>query len=716
MTIANVNRRVFLASTAAVAGSLILGITLSACSQEEGASSAPAAAFNAFLTIARDGTITIQVPNSEMGQGVFTALPMILADELDADWGRVVAETAPADPAYGFRTGRGGQTTGGSHSVVGWYGPLREMGAAARHMLREAAADIWKVEASACVTEKSLVSHKASGRSLGYGTLAVLAAKRKIPENPTLKKVEDFTLIGHPLPRRDTPSKVDGTAVYGIDVKRPGMLIATAKVSPIFGGVVKSHNDKAALALPGVRAVVPVPAGVVVVADSYWQAHMAAEQLDIIFTPGPNGGVTSDNISAALHQGLEEDGLVALNKGDARAEIDHGKGQTLSAIYETPYLAHSCMEPMSCTAEVTADSCHIWAPTQSPGAARALAAKICGLPLDKVRVEVTFLGGGFGRRGETDFVEQAVLASKALRRPVKLIWSREEDIAHDFYRPASVTRLRAAFGKDGTALAFDCRLVAPSILARVAHFPKSMLDNAAVDGLSDQPYGFRNARVDYVRRDLGIPVGWWRSVGQSQNAFVRESFIDELAHMRDEDPFALRRRLLGADMRHIGTLDLVAEKSGWHNPPEPGRARGVALVKSFGSYVAQVVEISRTGDNGVKIHQVTCAVDCGTVINPSIVEAQIQSAVIYGLTAAVDGEITIKDGAVEQSNFHDYPALKIANIPEINVHLVPSAEPPAGIGEPGLPPLAPALANAIFALTGKRLRSLPFSRAGMEVT
>jgi len=715
MTIANLNRRVFLASTAAVAGSLALGINLSACSQEEGAS-APAATFNAFLTIARDGTIIIQVPNSEMGQGVFTALPMILADELDADWDRVTAQTAPADPAYGFRTGRGGQVTGGSHSVVGWYGPLRQMGAAARHMLTEAAADIWKVEASACVTEKSVVSHKASGRSLGYGALAARAAKRKVPEKPTLKNAEDFTLIGRPLPRRDTPSKVDGTAVYGIDVRRPGMLIATARVSSTFGGTVKSHDDKAALALPGVRAVVPVPAGIVVVADSYWQAHMAAEQLDIVFEPGPHADRNSDNIATVLHQGLDQDGLVALEKGDAIAEIDHGNGQTLSAIYETPYLAHSCMEPMSCTAEVTADSCHIWAPTQSPGAVRQIAAKICGLPLDKVRVEVTFLGGGFGRRGETDFVEQAVLASKALLRPVKLIWSREEDITHDFYRPASVARLRAAFGKDGSALAFDCRLVAPSILARVAHFPKTMLDNAAVDGLSDQPYGFRTARVDYVRRDLGIPVGWWRSVGQSQNAFVRESFVDELAHMRGEDPYAFRRRLLKGDERHIGVLDLVAEKSGWHKALVPGRARGIALVKSFGSYVAQVVEISRTGDNAVKIHKVTCAVDCGTVINPSIVEAQIQSAVIYGLTAAVDGEITIKNGAVEQSNFHDYPALKIANIPEIEVHLIPSAEAPAGIGEPGLPPLAPALANAIFAATGQRLRSLPFSRAGMEVT
>ncbi len=717
MATSTLNRRSFLLSAVATTGALTLGISLTGCSEDQRplSKNTEPQTFNAFISIASDDSVTIQVPCSEMGQGVFTALPMILADELDADWEKVTAETASADKAYHYKTGWDDQATGGSYSIAGWYAALRNVGAAAREMLTDAAAETWNVPASECVTNKAVVSHPMSGRSLGYGALVAAASKRTVPENPKLKSAEDFQIIGHPKSRKDTTAKVDGSAIFGVDVKLPGMLIATVKTSPTFGGMVKNYNEGAALAMPGVRGIVPVPAGIAVVADSYWQAHKAIDALDIVFDSGSNAEQNSEKISAELHKGLSEEGLVAHEQGKAKEAIAANDSNAVTAVYEVPYLAHACMEPMACTVDVRADSCHIIAPTQAPGEVRRLAEKITGLPLEKIKVDVTFLGGGFGRRFEVDFVEQAILASKAIGRPVKLIWSREEDIAHDFYRPASVVRLSAAFDKAGDGLAFDCRLVAPSISQRALNLPDSELDGAAVEVLREIPYGFANTYVDYVRKDLGVPVGWWRSVGASQNGFIRESYIDELAHSRGEDPYQFRRRLLGEDKRHLGVLELAAEKAGWKNQLPEGHFHGIAVVMSFNSYVAEVAEISIEKNGNLKIHKITCAVDCGTVVNPSIVEAQVVSAVVYGLTAAAAGEITIKGGAVEQSNFHDYPALKLSETPDIEVHLVKSTEPPTGIGEPGLPPLAPAVANAIFAATGKRIRSLPFSKNGMTL-
>ncbi len=718
MAISQLNRRNFLLSAVATTGALTLGISLTGCSQDSvrPGKNSETQTFNAFISIASDDTVIIQVPCSEMGQGVFTALPMILAEELDADWEKVTAETASADKAYHYRVGWDDQATGGSYAIAGWYAALRQIGAAAREMLTEAAAEKWGVPVAECKTNKAVVSHPASGRSLGYGALVGDASKRPIPENPILKSVDDFQIIGQPKPRKDTAAKVDGSAIFGIDVKLPDMLIATVKTSPTFGGSVKDYNADAALAMPGVRMVVPVPAGVVVIADSFWQAHKAIDALNIIFDPGPHAELSSDKISETLQMGLDEKGLVAHEKGKVHDALKDTNNEILTAVYDTPYLAHACMEPMTCTADVRDDFCHILAPTQFPTNVQRVGAEITGLPLEKVKVDVTFLGGGFGRRFEMDFIEQAILASKAASRPIKLIWSREEDMAHDFYRPISRIRYRAAFdGKTGQALALECRLASPSILARVEKLPMDKVDRVMVEGLSDQPYGFSNARVDFIRKDLGVPVGWWRSVGNSQNGFIRESFIDELAHMRSEDPYQFRRRLLVAEKRHLGVLDLVAEKAGWNDPLAKGHYRGIAVVMSFRSYVAEVAEISVQEDGSVKIHKITCAVDCGTVVNPGIVEAQVISAVIYGLTAAVDGEITIQNGAVEQSNFHDYPALKFGELPDIEVHILKSAEPPTGIGEPGLPPAAPAVANAIFAATGKRIRSLPFSKHGLTI-
>lgn len=707
MTKIKVNRRTFIVSSIATAGALVLGLGLTRGMLKGSDAAADSTTFNAFLKIGQDDTITIQVPCSEMGQGVFTALPMILAEELEADWTKVVAVTAPADKAYHYPDW-GDQLTGGSHAVAGWYAALRHMGATAREMLVAAAAQEWGVPASTCKADRNVVSHPESGRSLRYGAIAEAAAKQPVPKSPTLKSVDKFNLIGHPVPRKDTPVKVDGSAIYGVDVRLPGMLTAAVKTSPSFGGRVVSYDAKKAMAMPGVRGVVPIPDGIAVAADSYWQARKALDAMEIIFEPGPFAHQSSEKIRAELIAGLEKEGVVARDDGKARATLA-AANNVYSAVYEAPYLAHACMEPMSCTADVRTDACEIWVPTQWPRDTRQRVAGWTKLPLEKVQINVTFLGGGFGRRGEADFVEQAVLVSKALGKPVKVIWSREEDIAHDFYRPAAAIRFQAALDKKGNGLAFDCRVSAPSIMARTDGLPVGKLDSAAVEGLADQPYAFPHARVEYVRSDLGVPVGWWRSVGNSHNAFMRESFIDELAHAQGEDPYQFRRRLLAHDKRHLGVLDLAASKAGWNSPLPAGHFRGIAVAKSFETYVAEVAEIS-IKDGEIKTHKVTCAIDCGTVVNPGIIEAQMQSAIIDGLTAALKGEITILDGAVEQSNFHDYPMLYIADIPEIAVHIVNSTEAPTGAGEPGVPPVAPAVANAVFAATGQRIRSLPFSK------
>jgi isoquinoline 1-oxidoreductase beta subunit len=510
--------------------------------------------------------------------------------------------------------------------------------------------------------------------------------------------------------RLDTPPKVDGSARFGIDVTVPGMLVAVVARCPVIGGKVASFDATKTKAVPGVRHVVQITSGVAVVADGYWPAMKGREALELKWDEGPNARVSSASISQLLNQRADQPGAVARHDGDPDTALT-GAATRYEATYELPFLAHATMEPMNGTAHVRPDGVDIWAPTQFQTSVQGLGARIGGVPLEKVKVHTTYLGGGFGRRSELDFIQEALETSKAVGAPVKVIWSREDDIQHDQYRPACVHRLRAGVDANGQPVAWTHRIVAPSIMARVfPDFVKNGIDPEAVEGGVGMPYAIPNAHVDYHMPDTGIPVGFWRSVNNTFHAFVVESFVDELAHGAKKDPYEYRRDLLGKAPRHLGVLNLAATKAGWGTPLPEGRSRGIAVWKSFESYVAEVAELSMTQEGGVRVHRVVCAVDCGPVVNPSIVEAQMQSGIVYGLTAALWGEITIDSGRVRQSNFHDYPMVRMAEMPTIEVHIVPSGDEQGGVGEPATPPIAPAVCNAIFAATGKRIRKLPIGK------
>jgi isoquinoline 1-oxidoreductase beta subunit len=664
---------------------------------------------NAWLRIGTDGSVLVEVDRSEMGQGVSTMIPMLLADELEADWTKITFEFAPADKAY-TNTLFGMQATGGSTSTRAAWTILRQAGAAAREMLISAAAHTWGVPTSACRAEKGAVIHGPTNRRLTFGRLATAAAALPVPQDVPLKDAKDWRIIGTPLKRLDTPYKVDGTARFGMDVRVPGMLVAVIARSPVFGGKVAHFDDRKAKAMPGVHHVVQIPSGIAVVADGFWPAKKGRDALSITWDEGPNAAVTSATISQLFAQRAQQAGAVARNDGDAAAGMGAATS-TVEAVYELPFLAHATMEPMNCTAHVRADGVDIWAPTQFQTGAQQAGAAIGGVPPEQVQVHTTYLGGGFGRRFEMDFIMEALQVSKAVGAPVKVVWSREDDMRHDQYRPANYHRLRAGSDANGRPVAWTHRVVAPSIMARV--FPgtvKNGLDEEAVEGAVAMPYTCANVHVDYVMTDTGIPVGFWRSVNNSYNAFVVESFIDELAHAAKQDPYTFRRDLLDKAPRHLAALNLAASKAGWGTPLPPGRARGIAVHKSFESYVAEVAEVSVERDGTVRVHRVVCAVDCGPVVNPGIVEAQMQSAIVFGLTAALKGEITIDRGRVVQSNFNDYLMLRMRDMPVIEVHIVPSTEAQGGVGEPGTPPIAPAVCNAIYALTGKRIRRLPIGK------
>jgi isoquinoline 1-oxidoreductase beta subunit len=604
----------------------------------------------------------------------------------------------------------GMQGTGGSTSVRAAYTPLRKAGAAAREMLVTAAAETWGVDKSTCHAEKGAVVHTPSNRRLTYGKLVAKAATVALPHDVPLKKPEEWKILGTRVRRLDTPPKVDGSAQFGIDVKVPGMLVAVIARSPVFGGKVARFDGTKAKAVPGVRNVVQVSSGVAVVADGYWAAKKGRDALDVTWDEGANAQVSSPSISQLFAQRAQQAGAVARHDGDAEPALASAATK-LDAVYELPFLAHATMEPMNCTAHVRADGVDIWAPTQFQTGAQGFGAKIGGVPPEKVRVHTTYLGGGFGRRFELDFIQEALETSKAAGAPVKVIWSREDDIQNAQYRPACYHQMRAGLDAGGQPVAWTQRIVAPSIMARV--FPdtvKNGLDGEAVEGGVEMPYTTPNVHVDYVLTDTGIPVGFWRSVNNSFNAFVVESFIDELAHAAKKDPYEFRRDLLGKAPRHLGVLNLAASKAGWGTPLPAGRSRGIAVWKSFDSYVAEVAEISVGSDGAPRVHRVVCAVDCGPVVNPGIVEAQMQSAIVYGLTAALWGEIGIDKGRVQQSNFHHYRMLRLAEMPVVEVHIVPSTDAQGGVGEPGTPPIAPAVCNAIFALNGKRIRKLPIGK------
>jgi isoquinoline 1-oxidoreductase beta subunit len=704
-------RRSFLKIGAAAGGALLVGFHLPGCERRLGASEPNGAegfAPNAWIRIAPDGTVTLFVASSEMGQGVYTAIPMILAEELECDWRQVRIEFAPVHPDYN-NPRFGQQLTGGSTAVRAYFTPLREAAASARELLIAAAAETWHVPREECRAENGEVMHEKSGRRLGFGALAARAATLPTPGQVFLKDPEDFRLLGKPMPRRDTPAKVNGSAVFGQDVRLPGMLMATVARCPVFGGRLKSFDASAAKAVPGVREVLAVSAGVAVVAEHSWAALEGRRRLRIEWDEGPNAALDSEAIRRRFIEAARRPGAIARAEGDVAKALREAGPRRLKASYELPFLAHACMEPMNATARVTAEGVEVWAPTQAQTRTQKVAAEIAHVAPEKVKVHTTFLGGGFGRRSETDFVADAVELAKRIGRPVQVIWTREDDIRHDFYRPATYNELEAALDEKGWPVAWRHHIVAPSIFARV--FPRAVadgLDRTAVEGAADLPYAIPHLHVSYVMENTPVPVGFWRSVGFSQNTFVTECFLDELAAAGHQDPYRLRRALLAQNRhkRHLAVLELAAEKAGWGRPLPRGRQRGIAVAESFGSFVAQVAEVS-VRDGAVRVHRVVCAVDCGLVVNPDTVVAQMESGIVYGLTAALKGEITIAQGRVVQSNFHDYPLLRFDEMPAIEVHLIESDEPPGGVGEPGTPPIAPAVANAVFAATGKPVRRLP---------
>lgn len=692
-TVTKLDRRDFLKAGAVAGGSLLLGVYL----PERGAALVSAAGFqpNAFLRLDTDGSLTIWLGRSDMGQGVRTALPMIVAEEMDADWSRVRVIQADAHP-----TDYGRMMTVGSSSVRGggWMA-LRHAGAAAREMVVRAAAERWGVSAEGCATESGVVIHARSRRRLPYGDLADAASKLPVPDEPRLKDPKAFRLIGTSPPQLDLVDRVTGRARYGLDVRRPGMLFATVVHPPVFGTGVRSFDATRALAVGGVKDVFEVSQGVAVVATGTWAAFQGAKALEIEWTG--RSTLDSDAIFAEFEKLAATDGRVARDDGDVDAAFGRATHR-LQATYRAPYLAHATMEPMNCTADVRPGRCEIWAPTQNPQGTQSAAARITGLPLEDVTVHVTYLGCGWGRRSSTDFVHDAVETSMKAGAPVQLVWTREEDMRHDFYRPAALVKLEGALDGAGKATALRVRVVAQPI----AGGRGGRVDGPAVAAIADSPYAVPAFHVDYCRPALPVPVGYWRSVGPSQNAFILESFLDEMAHAAGRDPVELRLELLAGAPRMRRVVQLAAQRSGWGRPLPAGRARGIACVDDTGSFVAQVAEVSLEA-GAVRVHKVTCVADCGQVIHPRIVESQLSGAIIGGLAAALYGEITIRDGRVEQGNFDDYPLLRMSEAPAIDVHIMPSTEAPGGVGEPALPPIAPAVANGLFALTGKRLRSLP---------
>lgn len=703
-------RRNFLKTTAGVAGGLIIGFHLPTMGRNAYADSDiadPAHEINAWLKIGIDDQVTVIIAHSEMGQGVYTALPMLVAEELEADWQKIQVEVAPPaaiykNPVFGI------QATGGSTTIRARWDGLRLAGAQAREMLIQAAADRWQVELGDCYAENNAVIHQPTGQKLSYGSLAEAASAVITSKKPQLKSPEAFKIIGQPLKRLDTPIKVQGNAIYGIDVKVPNMMIATLRQAPVSGGEVARYDAEAAKAMPGVKAVVDVPNGVAVVADTYWHAKKGLDALNLEFAPTDFDAVSSETLFQAFKKDLEEgEGAIATEKG-APAEQLLKASEIVEAEYYAPYVAHVTMEPQTCTASVTTDRCILWAPTQSQEIAQKLAADLTGLPLDQVEVHTTFLGGGFGRRFEMDFIKQAVLIAKAVDHPVKLIWSREEDMQHDMYRPATLAKFTAGLDAKGNPQVFKARVVNSSILSRL--MPQRLqgkLDPVAMEGISELGYEIPHQFSDYVMHNTHIPVGFWRSVGHSYSGFFVESFIDELAYAAKQDPYQFRRKLLSEDSPYRRVLDMVAEKANWNTSLPEGRFRGIAVHKSFKSFVAEVAEIS-VEDKAVKVHKITCVVDCGIAVNPDTVKVQMESGIIYGL-GTLQEAITIKNGAVEQDNFHNFPILTLIQSPEVEVHIVPSQADPTGTGEPGTPPSMPAVTNAIFAATGQRIRSLPMS-------
>jgi len=670
---------------------------------------------NAFVRIGGDGQIVLTMPYVEMGQGTYTSIPMLIAEELEVELKQVQLEHAPPNEKLYANPLLGVQATGNSNAIRGAWKPLREAGATARTMLVSAAAKRWNVDPASCRAQSGEVLHAPTGRRIKYGELAADAARMPVPDNVVLKRPEAFKLIGTPAKRLDTPAKVNGAAVYGIDVRPLGVKIATLAQSPVFGGRVKSVDDAAAKAIKGVRQIVRLDDAVAVVADHMGAAKKGLAALVIEWDEGPHAKLNTQEIVGELERATRSPGAVAQNIGDTDTAIA-GAVTKIEATYQVPFLAHATMEPMNCTVHVRKDGCEVWVGSQVMARAHAAAAKTAGLPLDKVVVHNHLIGGGFGRRLEIDGVIRAVEIAKHVDGPVKVVWAREEDIQHDMYRPCFFDRISAGLDKKGMPIAWNHRFAGSSIIAR--WLPPGFnngLDPDTTEGAIDLTYALPNMHVEYLRIEPpGIPTAFWRSVGPSHNVFVVESFMDELAAAARQDAVAYRLALLDKAPRAKAVLELAAEKAGWGQPLPDRVGRGVSVQFVFATYLAQIAEVEVSRDGAVRVRRVVCAVDCGTVVNPDTVRAQIQSAIIFGVTAALYGEITLKDGRVEQTNFDSYQILRMKEAPAIEVHIVQSSEPPGGMGECGTSAIPPAVTNAIFAATGKRLRRLPIDTTALK--
>ena len=710
-----VSRRRFLLAGAASGGGLMLSLHLPFASRDVAAAGADGFVPNAFIRIAPDGPVVLTMPYVEMGQGTYTAIPMLIVEELEVDLEQVRLEHAPPDEKRYANPLLGVQATGNSNAIRGAWQPLRQAGAVARTMLVSAAAKRWNVDPASCRAQSGEVLHAPTGRRVRYGDLAAEAARLPVPENVALKRPEDFKLIGKLVKRLDTPAKVNGTAVFGIDVRPPGVKIATLAQSPVFGGRVKSVNDAAAKTVKGVRQIVRLDDAVAVVADHMGAAKKGLAALVIEWDDGPHAKLSTDDIVAELEKATLNSGPVAQNIGD----IDKAMASAVTkveATYQVPFLAHAAMEPMNCTVHVRNDGCEVWVGSQALARAQATAAKTTGLPLDRVVVHNHLIGGGFGRRLDVDGVTRAVQIAMHVDGPVKVVWTREEDIQHDMYRPYWLDRISAGLDNTGKPVAWNHRYAGSSVIARwLPPAFKNGLDLDSTEGAIDLAYALPNMHVEYLRVEPpGILTAFWRSVGPSHNVFVTESFMDELAAAAEQDAVAYRRALLDRSPRAKAVLDLAAAKAGWGQPLPPRAGRGVSLQFVFRTYMAQVAEVEVAKNGAVHVRRVVCAVDCGTVVNPDTVRAQIQGAIIFGITAALYGEITLKNGRVEQANFDTYQMLRIDQAPAVEVYIVASSEPPSGIGECGTSAIVPAISNAIFAATGKRLRKMPVDTAAIR--
>jgi isoquinoline 1-oxidoreductase beta subunit len=716
--IINFSRREFLKAGALAGGGLILGVHLPGLDCR-GQVDSPSLSFmpNAWIRIGKDDTVTVIVNHTELGQGPYTSFAMIVGDELEADWSKIRVESAPVDPVYNHAV-FGIQMTGGSTSTWTEYERLRKAGAAARQMLLTAAAGMWNVEPATCRAENGLIVHPESERRVTYGKLVDKASELTPPENPPLKDRKDFRFIGKPTKRLDTPDKTNGKAVFGLDASVPGMLVALVARAPVFGAKLKEFSDQQARMVPGVRHILKIERGVAVVADGFWPAKRAREALQLTWDEGPLVRLSSPEQSDEYAGLAKKGGVVTRNEGDATKALG-GPVTKLEATYDLPYLAHATMEPMNCLADVRDDACEIWVGTQFQTVDRDAAAKDAGLKPEQVKLHTMLCGGGFGRRAVPDshFVREAVQISKAIRKPVKVVWTREDDMQGGWYRPRAYHSVSGAVDAQGQPVAWQHRVVCQSIVKGTPFAEKIMkegVDETAVEGAKDLPYDIPNLLVEWQEAPDGVPVLWWRSVGHSHTAFVVETFIDELARAAKKDPFEFRRGLLGKNPRHRRVLETVAEKAGWGNSLPYGRGRGIALHESFGSFVAHVAEVSVSKSGMPRVHRIVAAIDCGPVVNPATIHAQLEGGAVFGLTAAFYGQITFTGGRVQQRNFHDYRMLRMDEMPIIETHIVPSEEKMGGVGEPGVPCVAPAVANAIFAATGKRIRSLPIRTEALK--